>query len=81
MYKIEADMKEVTVSVYLEFGVVRSYKVKSPAKAREHASAIIKTGYRYVEDGMLTHIPPHKIDKVVAGPGINTNYPDEVSGT
>lgn len=74
-------MTEVTVSVYLEFGVVRSYTVKSPAKAREHASAIIKTGYRYVEDGMLIHIPPHKIDKVVAGPGIDTNYPDIVSGT
>lgn len=74
-------MKRVTIRVYLDSGVVRSYEVDGPSKAREHVSEIIKTGYRYVEDGMMTHVPPHKINKVCAGPGMETNYSDTASGT
>ena len=72
----------IKVCVYLDNGCVFSYSVASPAKAREHASAIVWSGYRHCEDGELEHYPPHRILKVKCdGPGISTNYPDEASGT
>lgn len=72
----------ITISVYLDTGVVREYTVTSHASAREHVAQIVKTGYRFIEGDKLTHVPPHKIDKVCAqGPGINTKYPDRVRGT
>ena len=74
--------EKITIAVYLDTGVVREYTVKNHASAREHVAEIIKTGYRYVEGNKLTHVPPHKINKVCAeGPDINTKYPDRVRGT
>ena len=65
-----------TVSVYLDTSVVHSYEVSSPAKGREHASQIIKTGYRHTEEGSsdLEWFPPHKIDKVKVSNANNSNY-------
>ena len=71
------------VKVYMDNGVVYFYKVDSPHKAREHASAIIKTGYRHNDGkGEFEHYPPHRIDKVKVTDGVvPTKYPDDVSGT
>ena len=74
----------VTISVYLDDGVVKQYDVFSHESAREHVSAIIKTGYRSTDNGTATmvHYPPHRILKVKAsGEGISTNYPDRMAGT
>lgn len=60
------------VSVYLDSGIVFEYDVDSAAKGREHASAIIKTGYRHTlqDSEDLEWFPPHRIDKVkVTGGG------------
>ena len=67
------------VSVYLDTGVVCEYEVETPEKGREHAAAIIKTGYRSVGKGSndLEWFPPHRIDKVkVSGAGESTGYRD-----
>lgn len=71
------------VSVYLDNGVVYSYGVASPIKAREHADAIIKGGYRHTDNeaGEMVHYPSWRIAKVKCSGGMHTNYPDEVSGT
>lgn len=67
------------ISVYIDTGDVYSYGTDS--SAREHVSAIVKTGYRSVDsNGTLTHWPPHRITKVVAT-NCNTMYPDTVRGT
>lgn len=71
----------VTVKTYIDNGLCYEYDVPTAEAAREHADAIIKGGYRHTADGYLTHIPPHRIVKVKCGPGIETNYPDRVSGT
>ncbi len=79
---MEDNTAKITISVYLETGVVREYDVTSHASAREHVAEIVRTGYRFVEGDKLTHVPPHKISKVCAqGLGINTKYPDRVRGT
>jgi hypothetical protein len=55
------------ISVYVDTGNVYEYSVGSEAAAREHADAIIKTGYRSVQGDELTTItwwPPHRIAKV-----------------
>lgn len=71
-----------TIAVYLDNGVVYEYEVDSHDKVREHADAIVKTGYRHTKAGEMTHYPPHRIMKVkCTGPGINTSYPDQVRGT
>ncbi len=73
-----------TVSVYLDTGVVREYTVASPEKGREHAAAIIKTGYRStpVDSDDLEWFPPHRIDKVkVTGAGESSNYRDTARAT
>lgn len=78
-------VQEIKVSVYLSNGQVRYYFVRDSAKGREHADAIIRTGYRAVHKdnpGELTWWPPSAIVKVVlTGDGITTNYTDEVAGT
>lgn len=72
----------IKISAYLDNGIVYSYFVASAESAREHAAAIVATGYRHCRDGELVHFPPHRITKVKAtGEGIGTQYPDEVSGT
>lgn len=72
------------VSVYLDSGVVFDYEVSDPMKGREHAAAIIKTGYRHTlknsED--LEWFPPHRIEKVkVENGGESTGYKDEARAT
>lgn len=74
----------ITIRVYLDNGLVFMYDVDSPAKAREHADAIIKTGYRSCnnERAILEHFPPHRIMKVkCSGEGMKTLYPDKIEGT
>ncbi len=71
------------MQVYMDDGRVFTYEVTSHDKAREHAAAIIQTGYRHNNGtGEFEHYPPHRILKVKAtGAPVPTNYPDEVSGT
>ena len=73
------------ISVYIDDGVVYDYEVESMHAAREHASAIVATGYRSVQATSpytLTHFPPHRITKVkiTAPTPIQTNYHDRVRG-
>lgn len=77
---------KVTIDVYIDDGRVFYYDVGSTGKAREHADAIIKTGYRHVAAGDLTTLecfPPHRISKVKikAAAGVATDYTDRERGT
>lgn len=77
-------MPECVVSVYLDSGVVCEYKVPSPENGREHAAAIIKTGYRSTSVGGndLEWYPPHRIEKVkVSGAAESTKYRDKKRAT
>jgi hypothetical protein len=72
------------ISVYLDDGRVFDYEAADPMKGREHASAIIKTGYRHTpkECEDLEWYPPHRIVKVkVAGGGESTGYKDTTRAT
>lgn len=72
------------ISVYLDCGVVYEYHVSNPMKGREHADAIIKTGYRHTPDESndLEWYPPHRIVKVkVSGGGKFSNYRDSARAT
>jgi len=72
------------VSVYLDDGRVFEYEVSNQGRGREHASAIIKTGYRSTPKGStdLEWYPPHRIFKVkVEGGGGVTRYRDTVRAT
>lgn len=74
------------ISVYIDDGVVYDYEVESMHAAREHASAIVATGYRSVQAASpytLTHYPPHRITKVkiTAPTPIQSAYYDRVRGT
>lgn len=69
-----------TIEVYMDNGVVYSYEVASPDKVREHADAIIKTGYRHNDGNVFEHFPPHRILKVKSN-NISTKYIDTTSGT
>ena len=73
----------ITISVYMDDGRVFEYQVTDSAKAREHASAIVRSGYRHNDGaGLFEHYPPHRILKVKAsGAPIPTIYPDTVRGT
>lgn len=74
----------IAIKVYLDNGNVYEYKVPTAAKAREHADAIIKDGYRSCDNkqGILEHFPPRRIQKVkCVGKGVTTKYPDKVEGT
>lgn len=73
-------MENYKIKVYLDDGRVFSYSVESSGKVREHASAIILTGYRHNDGKVFEHYPPHRILKVKSE-GIPTNYPDTESGT
>lgn len=73
-----------TVSIYLDDGRVFEYEVDSPGSGREHASSIIKTGYRSTPQGtdQLEWYPPHRIVKVkVSGAGESSAYKDKVRAT
>ena len=72
------------VSVYLDTGVVCEYEVATPDKGREHAAAIIKTGYRSTSKDSkdMTWYPPHRIDKVVVTEAAeSTKYHDTKRAT
>jgi hypothetical protein len=77
------------INVYLETGVVYVYSVTGEteesvqAKAREHASEIIRGGYRHNDGhGNFEHFGPHRISKVkITGGVISTDYPDGSRGT
>ena len=66
--------------IYLDDGRIFSYEVESAEKVREHASAIISTGYRHNDGVIFEHYPPHRILKVKSK-NIPTKYPDMVQGT
>lgn len=74
------------ILVYIDTGNVCEYEVGNEAKAREHAMAIVATGYRSgcVDDpNTITVWPPHRILKVVLkldGPS-STKYLDRVIST
>jgi hypothetical protein len=68
------------IMVYLDDGRIFKYEVDSPSKVREHASAIIKGGYRHNDGEIFEHYPPHRILKVKSE-NIPTNYIDTVEGT
>lgn len=59
---------KITLAVYIDDGNVYEYDVANAAKAREHASAILNTGFRNTPDGTddLEWLPVHRIVKVVA---------------
>ena len=73
-------MDKFKVAVYLDDGRVFFYTVSSAEKVREHASAIIATGYRHNDGKIFEHYPPHRILKVKSA-NINTMYPDKSRGT
>lgn len=70
------------IQTYIDDGRVFEYEVANPGKAREHASAIVRSGYRHNDGEEFEHYPPHRILKVkVVGGTVPTKYPDTVSGT
>jgi hypothetical protein len=72
----------ILVDVYMDDGRVFCYEVVDQHKAREHAAAIVRDGYRHCDgNGGLEHYPPHRILKVKLNGGIETDYPDKVRGT
>lgn len=68
------------LEVYLDDGRVFSYDLPSSTKVREHASAIIKDGYRHNDGQTFEHYPPHRILKVKSA-DIGTKYKDSTGGT
>lgn len=76
----------VTIEVYVDTGNVFRYKVEDESKAREHAEAITRTGYRSVQadkSDILTWWPSHRIVKVkmYLNTESSTKYFDEVVST
>lgn len=71
------------VSVYIDNSIVYEYAVNDPMSGREHAAAIIATGYRHTcPNGDLEWFPPHRIIKVkVSGGGESTKYKDNMRAT
>ncbi len=72
---------EYVIRVYLDDGRVAEYSVESEASVREHASAIVKDGYRHNDGQVFEHYPPHRIMKVKCVGSIHTKYPSVWSGT
>lgn len=70
-----------TIQVYLDDGRVFEYEVATPEKVREHAHAIVMTGYRHNDGNIFEHYPPHRILKVKCSQAISTLYADRVRGT
>jgi hypothetical protein len=77
----EETKEAYTIQVYVDHGVVYEYEVESPEKVREHASAIIETGYRHNDGSTFVHYPPHRILKVKCESSIPTHYEDRARGT
>jgi len=73
--------EEYTIQIYVDHGVVYEYEVESAEKVREHASAIVETGYRHNDGSTFVHYPPHRILKVKCEEPIPTHYEDRSRGT
>jgi len=74
--------KLTKISVYIDNGCVFEYEVANPIKGREHAAAIVKTGYRHTEGNDLEWYPPHRIDKIkIEGACESTAYRDRARAT
>ena len=76
----------VKIYVYIDTGNVFTYEVEDEAKAREHAAAIIATGYRSIRKTNTEHMdwfPPHRINKVTLklDKSSTSKYFDEVVST
>lgn len=71
------------IQVYLVNGVVFEYEVASPTKGREHAHAIITTGYRHTAENSqdLEWYPPQAVLKVKVEGGGESAYKDKARGT
>jgi hypothetical protein len=70
-----------TVMVYMDDGRVFEYDVERADKAREHAAAIVKDGYRHCDKDEFEHYPPHRILKVKVTGEMDTMYPDRIRAT
>lgn len=73
-----------TVRVYMDTGVVHTYDVSDPMKGREHAAAIVKTGYRHTPKNSkdMEWFPPARVEKVVVEGGAeSTRYRDTSEAT
>ena len=68
------------IDVYIDDGRIFYYYVDSAEKVREHASAIIMSGYRHNDGKIFEHYPPHRILKIKSQ-NIPTLYIDNVRGT
>jgi hypothetical protein len=81
MSESESHNQKFTIQIYVDHGVVYEYEVDSPEKVREHASAIVETGYRHNDGSTFVHYPPHRIVKVKCDAPIPTHYEDRARGT
>lgn len=71
-----------TVEIYTDSGIVFEYDVVGPMKGREHAAAIVKSGYRHSAGDDLEWYPPHRIVKIrVKGGCESSKYRDRVRAT
>lgn len=68
------------IKVYMDDGRVFEYEADQDG-AREHASEILRGGYRRQVDGTTTFYPVHRIRKVKVTEDVVTTYPDTVSAT
>lgn len=79
---MEDTTNKIQVMVYLDDGRIFYYYVDGAGKGREHASAIVKNGYRHNSGDMfLEHYPAWRILKVKLLGDIPTSYPDKEKGT
>lgn len=68
--------------VYLDNGIVFEYAVPTAIKGREHAAAIVASGYRSSEGRDLVWYPPHRVLKVkVQGGAESSKYRDKARAT
>mgnify|MGYP001565592096 CR=1 FL=1 len=75
-------MSKTKISVYLDTGVVFDYHVANPMKGREHAAAIIQTGYRSSQGTDLEWYPPHRVLKVKVENAVESSqYQDTARAT
>lgn len=68
------------ISIYLDDGRIFWYNLETAEKVREHAAAIIDTGYRHNDGTVFEWYPPHRIRKIKSN-NIPTNYTDNTGGT
>ena len=70
------------IQIYLDDGRVFEYEVKDAIKGREHAAAIVASGYRASDGDDLEWYPSHRIIKVrVQGGAESSKYKDSVRAT